>query len=319
MPPSGRRIALIVRILDGDPSSEVPAKRAAAFGSSSTHKPPDCSALGGPRIFPQTRFVFCVISQRARGLMIGVDLCPSKTCNFRCVYCEVDRSQAGTESQANLEVMSAELQMVLDLAFNNQLCRISGLEHVPPEWLQLKEVALAGDGEPTLCPNFAEIVQAVVLVRAQGQYPFFKIVLITNGTGLNLPEVQKGLAKFNSRDEIWIKLDAGTQAFMHKINRTKIQLPRILDNILRLGRERPVVIQSLFPRLHDAEPPECEITAYIEQLLRLRDQGAQISQVQIFSTRKISEVNGCRHLPLRSLSHIARRVHEETGLTVDVF
>lgn len=251
--------------------------------------------------------------------MVGVDICPNKFCTFRCVYCQVDRTQPATGERLNLEVMSQELQEVLTLAFEQKLAQMPGFDHVPPEWLQLKEVALAGDGEPTFCPNFAEVVQAVVHVRAQGLFPFFKIVLVTNGSGLHLPEVEKGLAWFNSRDEIWIKLDAGTQGYMHKINRTKVKLQRVLDNLVHVSKHRPVVIQTLMPKFHGAEPPEREILAYLHQLNHLQSVGARINHVQLFSARRTSDVNGCSHLPLRSLSQIARRIYEETGLTVDVF
>ncbi|MBN2508031.1 MAG: radical SAM protein [Verrucomicrobia bacterium] len=294
-------------------------RSALSAGPPLRHKPPDCSALGSPRIFPGTRYVFCVLAQRARGLLIGVDLCPGKVCSFRCVYCQADRSHPEAENRVELEVMAAELRRVLDLAFEDRLVTLGDFAHVPAEWLQLKQVALAGDGEPTFCSNFSETVQAVVHVRAQGTYPFFKIMLVTNGSGLHLPEVERGLAKLNSRDEVWIKLDAGTQACMQRINRTRVKYQRILDNIAQLATHRPVVIQSLFPRVHGQEPPPDEIAAYIRQLLRLKSQGAQIAQVQVFSTHKPSKINGCSHLTLRSLSLIARRVREETGLTVDVF
>ena len=55
----------------------------------------------------------------------------------------------------------------------------------------------------------------------RGLYPFFKMVLITNGTWLELERVQKGLRYFTPDDEIWIKLDAGTQAYMDRVNRAK--------------------------------------------------------------------------------------------------
>ena len=97
-----------------------------------------------------------------------------------------------------------------------------------------RHVTLSGDGEPTLCPRFAEAVQAVIHVRAVGQSPFFKIVLITNASGLGLPEIHDGLRFFTSMDEIWAKLDAGTQAYMDKVNKAQLPLEDILANILAM-------------------------------------------------------------------------------------
>ena len=96
-------------------------------------------------------------------------------------------------------------------------------------------------------------LQAVVHVRALGGYPF-KLVLITNGTGLDLPHVLNGLKHFTRSDEIWIKLDGGTHAYLNKVNRADIPIEKILSNILLVGRQRPVVIQSLFPAFQGEEP-----------------------------------------------------------------
>ena len=71
-------------------------------------------------------------------------------------------------------------------------------------------------------------------------------MLITNATGLDRLEVRAGLACFSARDEVWAKLDAGTQAGMDRINRGALPIERVLVNIRELARERPVVIQSLF-------------------------------------------------------------------------
>ena len=90
--------------------------------------------------------------------------------------------------------------------------------------LKLRHVTLSGDGEPTLCPNFVEAVHAVIHVRALGEFPFFKIVLITNATGLDLPQVQQGLRFFTAQDEIWAKLEAGTEAPLELLRRNRERL-----------------------------------------------------------------------------------------------
>src|SRR5437773_1535252 len=60
------------------------------------------------RKFFDNRFVYAVISQRARGLSIGVNMNPGKFCNFNCIYCEVDRAEPARDSRVDLEVMSTE-------------------------------------------------------------------------------------------------------------------------------------------------------------------------------------------------------------------
>jgi hypothetical protein len=101
-------------------------------------------------------------------------------------------------------------------------------------------------------------------VRASGQFPYFKIVLLTNASGLDLPAVQRGLQFFIRHDEIWAKVDAGTQAYMDRINRPQVSLEQILANILLVARKRQVVIQSLFPGTNGQEPTTEEIEAYAQ-------------------------------------------------------
>jgi wyosine [tRNA(Phe)-imidazoG37] synthetase (radical SAM superfamily) len=155
-------------------------------------------------------------------------------------------------------------------------------------------------------------------VRALGGYPF-KLVLITNGTGLDLPHVLNGLKHFTRSDEIWIKLDGGTQAYLNKINRCDIPLEKVLSNILLVGRRRPVVIQSLFPAVQGEEPPLQEIEQYAQRLLELKNSGAEISLVQIYSATRPSATSQCSHLPLRALSRVAQTVRQSTGLRAEVF
>ena len=122
-----------------------------------------------------------------------------------------------------------------------------------------------------------------------------------------------------SRDEIWAKLDAGSQEYMNAVNRTSMSLPKVLASILRVGRERPIVIQSLFPLLNGQEPPPEEIELYADHLKRLKEDGARISLVQVYSAHRPSHQPECGHLPLKSLSRIAQRVREVTGLRAEVF
>jgi wyosine [tRNA(Phe)-imidazoG37] synthetase (radical SAM superfamily) len=302
------------------------ARRSSQSMSSPLSKVSEC-ILARSRSFFGNQLVYALISQRARGLSIGVNMNPDKFCNFDCVYCEVDRREPGAEARVNVETLSAELQAMLGLALAGKIRELPGCESVPDELLTLKEVALSGDGEPTLCPNFTEVVETVVHLRARGMFPFFKIVLITNAIGLHLGEVQRGLPLLTQQDEIWAKLDVGSQEAMDKINRPKASprsgpaasLAQVLGNILALGRQRPVVIQSLFPLLDGREPASDEIEQYIQRLLELKEGGAQIALVQIYSAHRPAMNANCGHLRLRSLSRIVSSVRQATGLRAEVF
>jgi wyosine [tRNA(Phe)-imidazoG37] synthetase (radical SAM superfamily) len=281
------------------------------------HHPAAETAFGSPRDFLNNRFVYTVVSARAHGLSVGVNMNPEKNCNFNCIYCEVHRNGEDREL-LDVEVMAEELKSTLALVRAERLRERPWYRSLPDELLQLRHVALSGDGEPTLSPRFAEALQAVVHVRALGGYPF-KLVLITNGTGLDLPHVLSGLKHFTRTDEIWVKLDGGTHAYVNRVNRSDVPLEKILSNIRLVGRQRPLVIQSLFPSLNGEEPPLEEIEQYAQRLQEAKNGGAQISLVQIYSAARPSAESHCSHLPLRVLSRIAQTVRQTTGLRAEVF
>jgi wyosine [tRNA(Phe)-imidazoG37] synthetase (radical SAM superfamily) len=293
-----------------------------AYVSEGVEKPrvaPVATAFGCPRNFLDNRFVYTVLSARARGLAIGINMNPDRLCNFDCIYCEVNRNLPATEQELNVAVMAEELDKTLLLVRSGKIREHAAYRELSDELLQLRHVALSGDGEPTLCPNFAEAVQVVVHVRARSPHAFFKLALITNGTGLDLRPVQESLQYFTPDDEIWIKLDGGTQDYMDRVNRSEVPLEKVISNILLVARQRPVVIQSLFPMAFGEEPPPQEIDEYIYRLNDLKNGGAQISLVQIYSaTRPIAHPD-CGHMPLKKLSRISHRIKVETGLKAEVF
>src|SRR6185436_1257939 len=158
-------------------------------GANGTASPasPCSTAFGCPRDFLDNRFVYTVISPRARGLSVGVNMNPDKHCNFDCVYCEVNRDELARESRLDVPVMTTELERTLELVSSGGIRQ--RYRSVPGELLELRHVTLSGDGEPTLCPNFVEAVESVIHLRARGRFPFFKLVLITNASGLDRPEI----------------------------------------------------------------------------------------------------------------------------------
>src|SRR5438270_4699356 len=277
------------------------------------------TAFGCPRDFLGNRFVYVVVSPRARGLSVGVNMNPDAKCNFNCVYCEVNRMTPQPPQDLDLEAMASELKKTLSFVHGGRLRERSWYRTLPNELLHLRHLALSGDGEPTLAPQFASAVQAVLHVRALGQFPFFKLVLITNATGLDLPEVQQGLKLFTASDEVWAKLDGGAPGYLNHVNGAQVPLEKILANILALGRRRPLVIQSLFPAINDQEPSLAEIAQYVKRLKQLKQAGAQISLVQIYSATRPTPNSSCGHLPLKALSGIAQLVRRATGLRAEVF
>ena len=312
-------------IYPNDSSGKKAGRRASTKGGSGGRSParsgwkPIDVLFGRPRDRLGNRWVYAAISQRARGLSIGVNLNPDKQCSFDCVYCEVDRDTPGRTGRVDVAVMASELERLLLLQQEGKLSELDWFRNLPAELLELKEVALSGYGEPTLCPNFDEVVREVLYLRSTRKLPFFKTVLITNGTGLDLPPVTAGLDLLCHQDEIWVKLDAGTQEYYEQVNRSSFPFWRILANILAVSRKRAVIIQSLFPLLNGQEPPWEEIEEYAQRLKELKAAGAQISLVQVYSAHRPPHRPDCEHLALKSLSRIASHVRTITGLRAEVF
>jgi len=277
------------------------------------------TAFGYRCDFLQNRFVYIVVIPRAHGLAVGVDMNPDRRCNFDCVYCEVNRAVPTHQDDLDVSVMVAELKQTVRLVLADNLREFPHFGNLPTELLQLRYVLLGGQGEPTLCPNFCEALQAIIQPRTLGELPFIKLVLATNATGLDRSDVRESIKCLNPKDEVWAKLDGGSTDYLTKINRPQMSIDKVMANILTIAQKRPVVIQSLFPKLNGEEPSDEEIEAFIERLRGLQKGGACISLVQIYSATRSKIHPDCTHLSLKSLSSIAQRVRLATGLRAEVF
>jgi wyosine [tRNA(Phe)-imidazoG37] synthetase (radical SAM superfamily) len=267
--------------------------------------------------FMGNRFVNVTISSQAGGLSIVVNLNPETSIESNEAGSESDRPVTKT-SKLPVEIMALELRKALQIVHQGQIRLRPTFQSLPSELLKLRHVALTGDGEPTCVPNFAEALQAVIWLRALGDY--FKIVLITKGTCIHHPEVLQGIESLTKSDEIWFTLDGGLRTFNGKSGHTTDGLTeRILSNILLIGRKRPVVIQSSFPLVKGQEQPLAEIHKYVLRLNELKEAGAQISQVQIYSGNGENTHAKYGHLSLRVLSQIAQSIRQTTSLRVEVF
>ena len=248
---------------------------------------PAGTAFGASRDFLGNKFVYAVVSPRARGLSLGVNLNPDQECNFDCIYCEVDRRLPGKVSQVDLQQMRDELVAMIRFARDGGLAKEPKFNEVP--WLtrEVKDIAFSGDGEPTMIHNFAECAQVVADVKQQEGLAATKLVLITDAAGLDKADVKRGLAIMDAHQgEVWAKLDAGTEAYFRLVNRTSIKFERILKNLLETALARPIVIQSLFLKVHGEAMPAAELDAYCERLNDIVRAGGRIKEVHAYTVAR---------------------------------
>lgn len=273
-----------------------------------------------PRLL-RPRFVQTVVSPRARGLSVRLDLAPDGHCNFDCQYCEVKRTQLSADRVPDIPVMMAELEAVLDTIAQGRGRELPGCNRVPDGYLHLGHVALSGEGEPTLCPCFADVLESLLHLRARTRHGFFRIAIVTNGTRLNAPEIRESLSLLTPQDEIWAKLDAGTEEWFQIVNRPQCTLQEVLAQLKECGKEHALTIQSLFPTLpkYPNGPPPDEIAAYVDRLIELKEAKVRIPLVQIYSTSRSAARPGVGHAPLATLSAIARQVRTRAGLNAQVY
>ena len=248
-----------------------------------------------------------------------MNLNPEKYCNFDCVYCQVDRTVRGSPvlRKADLPQLAGELEEMVELAVSGRLFEGTRFSTTPAEFRRLNDIAMSGDGEPTALPVFDEVVQLCADVRRRRSLDAVKIVLITNATFLQRERVRKSLEVLDANNgEIWGKLDAGTEEYYQAIDRSKVKLAEVLDNLVVTARKRPIVIQSLFMRLRGEPPPLAEREAYCGRLGEIVAGGGQIKLVQIHTIARRPAEDFAAPLEDAEVDALAALVRQRTGLAV---
>lgn len=273
------------------------------------------------RVYKDFTYVYPVISRRSGGLSIGINLNPDKVCNFDCVYCEVDRKTPGKTSVVDLAQLREELTALIHFARDGGLAREPKFNEVQPALTQTpRDIAFSGDGEPTMLHNFDECVRVAAEVKRAEGLAATKLVLITDAAGLDTGSVKRGLATMDANQgEIWAKLDAGTEGYYKLVNRTTVRLDRILHNLLVTARARPIIIQSLFLRMHGQPMPPEELAEYCFRLEELVHDGAQIREVHLYTIARPTPEPFCGKLTKAELEAMAQTVREKTRLKVVTF
>lgn len=272
------------------------------------------------RQFEANRFVYPVVSRRSGGVSIGVNLNPDKICNFDCIYCQVNRVEKSETRFVEMPALLRELDEMLALVASGEIYETAKFRDTPAHLRRLNDIAFSGDGEPTTYRNFDEIIAACAELKRKRGLDAVKMVLITNASMFHRPTVRRGLEILDQNNgEIWAKLDAGTDAYFHLIERTTIPFRQVLDNIADAARIRPLVIQSLFMRVNDVPPSDAEIDAYCDRLNEVIASGGAIKLVQIYTIARRPAESYVTPLRNDEVDAIAARVREVTALPTESF
>lgn len=271
-----------------------------------------------PRSFEASRFVYPVLSRRSNGISIGVNINPDKVCNFNCVYCQVNRSESVEKRFVELDALERELNETVQAVTSGRLFEESKFSQTPEPLRRLNDIALSGDGEPTIYTNFEQVVKACADVRRRYKLADVKLVLITNASLLH--RVQRGLALMHENNgEIWAKLDAGTEDYYKTVSRSAVPFDRILNNITTTAQSHPIVIQSLFMKVQGQLPSPDQIQAYCDRLNEITSAGGQIKLVQIHTVARPPAEVWVSAIPDAQLDKLANTVSRATSLQVATF
>ncbi len=181
-------------------------------------------------IFPSP--IFGPIHSRRLGISLGINLLPEdgKICSFDCIYCECGFN---AERRTKLPMPTRE---EVAASLERQLQRMQD-EGTAPDVL-----TFAGNGEPTLHPHFAEIIDDTIALRDK-YFPSAKVSVLSNSTMINRPSVFDALKKV---DNNILKLDTVNREYIKTVDRPNAayDLDKIIERMKAF--EGHIVIQTIF-------------------------------------------------------------------------
>ena len=267
------------------------------------------------RSFIHMTYVYPVVSRRAGGVSVGVNLNPNNACNWHCAYCQVPGLVRGAAPEIDLAQLEGELRRFLDELLHGSFMA----DHVPPEAQVIRDIAFSGNGEPTSSKAFAEVVERVVAIRDAAGLAAVPIRLITNGSLVDRPYVQKALQSLAAAgSEVWFKLDGGRAEDIARINGVDLAPEAHARRLALCASLCPTWVQTCMVRRDDEAPSQAMIDAYLAAL-DLAGPGA-LRGVHLYGLARPSlqpEAGHLQRLALDELEQIALRIKEK-GLTVVV-
>lgn len=268
-------------------------------------------------------YVYPVVSRRAGGVSVGINLNPNNACNWACVYCQVPDLQRGTAPAIDLALLESELRTMLTDILQGDFMRT----RVPEGARRLNDIALSGNGEPTSAREFADVVECIGRVMTAfgltgaAAHPPVKLVLITNGSLADRPRVQAALARMAAfNGEVWFKLDSATLAGMRAINQTRISPQKQFERLAATARLCPTWLQTCVFATDGMPPAAEETAAYLDTIARIRREQVPVQGVLLYGLARPSmqpQASRLSALPASWLDQFADAIRA-AGLPVKV-
>lgn len=229
-------------------------------------------------------YIYPVVSRRAQGVSVGINLNVNNACNWRCIYCQVPNLTRGGPPAIDLAQLKQELNSMMQALLHGDFMQ----RYVAESDRRLMDIAFSGNGEPTTCKQFGEVLDIVAEVMQQ--YDLIqqdvKVRLITNGSQMDKVEVQawmKKLAQING--EVWFKIDAGNRAGFARINDIQMTPEAHIKRLKTCAALCPTLVQTCMFALDGIAPSEADIADY---LALIKQVSSEIKGVHLYSVARPS-------------------------------
>lgn len=229
-------------------------------------------------------YIYPVVSRRAQGVSVGINLNVNNACNWRCIYCQVPNLTRGGPPAIELAQLKQELNSMMQALLHGDFMQ----RYVAESDRRLMDIAFSGNGEPTTCKQFGEVLDIVAEVMQQ--YDLIqqdvKVRLITNGSQMDKVEVQawmKKLAQING--EVWFKIDAGNRAGFARINDIQMTPEAHIKRLKTCAALCPTLVQTCMFALDEIAPSEADIADY---LALIKQVSSEIKGVHLYSVARPS-------------------------------
>ena len=208
------------------------------------------------------KYIYSVVSRRAGGLSIGINLNVNNACNWQCIYCEIPNLTRGSPPPIELDVLENELRFFLHEIIHGDYME----KNVAIEDRHLKDIAFSGNGEPTSAEEFPQVILIVKKILQEFDLLHkIKIRLITNGSLMHQASVIKSVEMLKEMNgEVWFKVDAATEESIKTINQVNLKPHQILERLKNSANVCPTFVQTCIFSINGNGPSEKDINAYIE-------------------------------------------------------
>ena len=260
------------------------------------------------------RYVYPVISRRAGGVSVGINLNVNNACNWACVYCQVENLSRGGPPPIDLDLLERELDGFLDDALHGDFMS----REVPAEARRLMDIAFSGNGEPTSAAEFPEAVQAVRRVlQRHGLAGKLPVRLITNGSLLHRPGVRDGIRVLGELGgEVWFKVDRAMPAEVETINGVPMDAGKIRDNLSRCAALATTWVQTCWFALDGIAPDAAARDAYCALLAPVASRLAGVHLYGLARPSMQPAAPRLQRLDADEMEKFAVEIQEKLGIRV---